>query len=196
MPSPNAILAAVVVAAALPVLPVAAQQAQPCTGTLCDLYYNHTAAEPAQQPAPAKATTGQTAAGQQVPAGATPLTVPSGGVLGFFNINRNSETAPSDASGTPQSRPLVGVGGGGLAAMARGEKADRCTGTICDLFYGGPPAEKAAAAPAAAGQAALARDAADAPAGARFEEDERAEARRQAPARCASKNADPWSCYR
>lgn len=152
-----------------------------CSGTLCDFYYG-TSSSFDDKPAPSKAP--------------TPVTVPKGTILGMFSGgNAQQEGAPGAA---PAKRPLVGVGGGGIAALARGEKAEQCSGTLCELYYGtsssfdDKPAQPATTAvPVSQVAAETAPDAAieTTPARRGFET-------RPEPARCASAGRDPWSCYR
>jgi hypothetical protein len=161
--------------------PAAAQQADDrCTGTFCDWYYG---GPPPAQPAGPK------------PA-ATPLTVPSGNFLG--NLISGGAPAQPQAGGTaaPAKRPLVAVQGGGILGMVRGEKTDRCSGTFCDLYYGGPPPEK----PQTPDQPAGSPDQAGAPPDQAAAEPDPAPqpelVERREPERCAAPASDPWKCYR
>lgn len=175
----------------VPLLAAGASTAQPderCSGTLCDFYYG---GAPAKEPAPSAK-----------PAAPTPIMVPQGGLMGFFRSGTASNTAPSDANGTPQSSMTsrVHVGGGGVAGLVRGETPERCSGTICDIYYGGSPPEKpeqptAAAAPSeATADAAIADTADEEPRARRRSRVEYVE-REEKPG-CAPNPQDPWRCYR
>lgn len=168
-----------------------AQTAQRCEGTLCDLYYGSSAAEatpPGATPAP------------------TPLMAPQGGILGFFSSGK-----PAPQGGATQAAvPALAVQGGGVVGMMNGAPQERCTGTLCDLYYGGPPPEHAT--PAALPQPAEAPRSARAPAGApglapaTVPDDDEAPVRRgrrsveaaprEEKPRCAAPASDPWRCYR
>ena len=167
-----------------------AQQAERCSGTLCDLYYKNAPA-PAQ-PAP----TQQAVPG--VPAGATPMTVPSGNFFtGLFSHNDAQQAASGSAAaqqGQAQSSsflPGVHMGGGGILGD---HSQAQCEGTLCDLMgRSTPPREQA---PAASEQVAVTTP--QPPAGsvaysspskryAPIEEEEKP--------RCKS-GGDPWHCYR
>ena len=175
-----------------------AQQANDrCEGTLCDLYYgsNGNNAPPA-------------------PVGATPLTVPKAGFLS--NIFGGSQQAAAPATGAPAQpaptrAPLVQVGGGGVLGMARGAPQERCGGTLCDFFYGGPSPEEQREAqrtenpePVQPTRTALAPGAApdppDEPRARRRGARERggvdyARAPTEKPG-CVAPSGDPWRCYR
>ena len=166
----------------------AANAAERCEGTLCDIYYGKTSAfddKPAAQAAP------------------TPVTVPRGTILGMFdgsNARQAAAAAGAPVPSAPGKAPLVGVGGGGIAAMARGERVEQCSGTICDLYYGksgsfdDEKSPQQATAPASQGSQVateLAPEPVGEPAPAARGFDARPE-----PARCASKGRDLWSCYR
>lgn len=166
--------------------PVRAQTADDrCSGTICDWYYGNK--PKSQQPAPAP----------QAPAGAQQLTVPStGGFLSRIFGGGSPQPAQQGAAAGQTGEQHSLVGGGGLAGMVRGDAPDRCTGTICDLYYGGPPKEKpaqgAASASATTPAAATGADTAeplpppDAP-----------DAVMRAPTRkCVAPPNDPWKCYR
>ena len=176
---------ALLAAGAVPRIAAAQQARQPCTGTLCDLYYGNTSIS-TEPPPPAG----------QKPA-PTPLSVPGTGFLGrLFGGGSAAPAAPAGtASGAPAAatpRPaMVQVQGGGLVGMMRGAPAQRCTGTICDFYYGGPPPEEPEPQPAAVAPQAT-PDAPDGDAPARTRPRRAVEA---AP-RCAYSAADPWRCYR
>jgi hypothetical protein len=165
-----------------------AQQAAPadrCTGTACDLYYGGSAPDSAQPPA-----------GSQT--GPTPLTVPGTGFIKRLFGGGDTQAQPG-ASGTTSApaRPLVGVGGGGIAAMARGEKAERCTGTLCDFFYGGPPPPPPPEQPAAGVQPQATADAAPEPSADETQSPRALDVpERKEPQVCAPMPGDPWKCYR
>ena len=102
-----------------------------CEGTLCDLYYDHMGAPP-----PA-ATPAQPA----TKAAPTPITVPSNGLLGHLFSGGASSQQPATPGAAPPHKPLVAVQGGGVVGLMQGAAPDRCTGTLCDFYYGGPPPE-------------------------------------------------------
>ena len=162
-----------------------------CQGTLCDLYYgargnaaDMTTAKPA---APAVA---------GVPAGATPLTVPSNPLSRLFGGGGSSASSGSTASTRPPPPPsepatatnsYMHLGTGGV--LGGGDQ--RCTGTVCDLFYGTSPEEPAAGQQqAVAGSASMAARG-EAPVVGRHIPHE-SETR----PKCSSLSADPWRCYR
>lgn len=160
----------------------AAQQAAPaerCSGTLCDLYYGGSAPD---------------AAGQK-PAPPTPLSVPTGGVLGFFS---GPTPAQAPAPGAQPAKPgFVQVQGGGIVGAVNGKPAERCSGTLCDFYYGSstssfddPPAEQPTAVVTDPADAAPADDAPRS-------RKRRAEVQvpREKPL-CVGTAADPWRCYR
>lgn len=126
-----------------------AAPADRCEGTLCDLYYGSrgSAAETAPKQASAPV------AG--VPAGATPIMAPSSGTLltgnplsRWFGGSSSSDPAttrpqapPSEPASATNSYMHLGTGG------LLGDKQERCSGTLCDFYYGSSPSE-----PATAGQ--------------------------------------------
>ncbi len=173
--------------------PAAAPPADRCEGTLCDLYYGSrgNTADTTAKPASASV------AG--VPAGATPIMVPSSGTLlsgnplsRWFGGNSSSGTAsarpvtPSEPDATA-SNSYMHLGTGGLL----GDKHERCTGTLCDTFYGSSPTE-----PAATGsgqqQASATPAAAAEPVIAYRHIPHESETR----PKCSSPAADPWRCFR
>ena len=177
---------------ALFVAPIALAQER-CSGTLCDAYYGNRTPDPA------------------APAGATPLTVPTGGILGFFTAPKTATPAGAPGQATaPAKAPYVQMEGGGLVGAMRGAPAERCSGTICDLFYGGPPPERPqqAATGAAPGiERGIDRsidrggDIDRAPRGrnrrASADEGSVSYAPRQVEKpQCAAPPNDPWRCYR
>ena len=172
--------AGLVVATATALFAIPASAQDRCEGTLCDLYY-------ANKPAPAPA-----AAAPQ--AGATPLTIPNRRYLfdGFFGGGSSQQSQQQAADpDAPVRKPMVQ--GGGLIGMMQGAPQDRCEGTLCDLYYGGPKPERPEPTPqrAATGAAAAPDDAAEyAPQTAEPREIERPVERH-----CAG-TGDPWSCYR
>lgn len=150
-----------------------------CEGTLCDLYYDHLA--PAQQAAPA------------APSPTPPAPAKSNDSLLGRLFSGNTQSQPQQTSGTP-SAPHLAVQGGGLLGMMTGAPQQRCTGTLCDLYYGGPPPEEPSAPPPPAAAQAAAQPAADEPtpdpdAGGGVEP-------REATPRCTYNPRDPWQCYR
>ena len=165
-----------------------------CSGTFCDLFYSARGAPPATtQPTPQSTAP-------------TPMTVPStGGILNFFKSTPSGPTAQGGVSAPSNS--FVKLDGGGLL----GDKSQRCSGSICDLYYGGPPPAQptvpaaAAARPAPGarpptpGQVAPAREVETAEMASLRQADERRRvaqaAEQQAKAKCRVAN-DPWHCYR
>ncbi len=166
--------------AVLGLSPACAQQAQPpdrCSGTLCDLYYGGPAPE-------------QPEGASKPPTAPTPMMVPS---FGRLIGGGQGGTAQGGASG---AKPLVGVGGDGIASLFRGDPQDRCTGTLCDMYYGGPPPEKPepqpgaqAPQPTVEGAAAPAEPDPDDTPGVRYEP-------REEKPHCVAPPQDPWKCYR
>ena len=169
----------------------AAAPAEHCEGTLCDLYYGArgNSADPAPKPA--------TAPVAGVPAGATPVMAPTGTSLLSSNpLSRLFGGSASDGSRPPppESEPATATNSymhmstGGVL----GDKQQRCTGTLCDTFYGSAPAEPEA--PAAARQQATSVTAAAAaePAIAYRHIPHESETR----PKCSSPAADPWRCFR
>ena len=158
----------------------AAAPAQRCTGTLCDLYYgtSESDAPPPQQAAP------------------TPLTVPKSGILDhFFSGGQAAQPGTPSAPAAAAPGSLVSVQGGGLAGRLSGAPEERCTGTLCDLYYGSTPSEAPvaqASAQAAPGPAVVPETAPRTVRKARTAE----VAERQEKARCAAAGRDPWQCYR
>lgn len=170
-----------------------------CTGTLCDLYY---AARPAQPSAPAQPASTQDGATQ--PAAPTPVTVPSGGgILNFFRGGAPDAPAAPAAPGAAPTKPFM--------YLTEGTHYDRCTGTLCDAYYGvtspsspapAPPQAQQASAKAPGGTALTPRQpapTAEQVALAKAMQQRRAaqEAREQANAKCRLAAAgDPWHCFR
>ena len=153
-----------------------------CTGTLCDFYYG------SSKPAPAAPSTTASAP--------TPVTVPGAGYLGnLFSGSPSTPATPGAAAPAAPSR--VQVQGGGLVGMATGAPAERCSGTLCDLYYGGPPPERPEQ-PAEQQAAQAGTDAAEQP----VVDEAPPSPRRRAipppaePQRCAAPANDPWRCYR
>jgi hypothetical protein len=186
MPSPaglSAILLPLALLAPCLLAPAAAAQDR-CEGTLCDLYYHGDASAPTPQ-------------GQ--PPAATPLSVPSGGILGFFSGNRAATPAAPGAPAAPGRAPLVQMQGGGLVGLANGGARDRCEGTLCDLYYGGPPPEKPPAPTTARSPVAptesVEADPDVAPTPTRVRRGAEPGVQYEKP-HCAATAADPWKCYR
>lgn len=152
-----------------------------CEGTLCDLYYANRPAPPPAQPA--TPTPG-------VPAGAKPLVAPNGTIFGsLFGGSGQQQKQPADGS-APARKPLVAVQGGGLLGKLQGAPDERCSGTLCDLYYGGPTPEKPE--PSAERAATGAEPTPDlAP-----QTEEPSRVIEQPEERHCASNKDPWSCYR
>ena len=121
--------------------------------------------------------------------------------------------AASPATTVPAAVPVphVAVQGGGVVGLLSGAPQERCTGTLCDFFYGGPPPEKVPAAltPAEAPRAlapgeaprnalapAEAPETDDAPVRRRSRRDEADAAPPEEKPHCVAPAADPWRCYR
>ena len=167
-----------------------------CESTLCDLYYGARGNTPDAVPP-----TAVTAPG--VPTGATPLTVPSGsGLLGWFGGNSSRNANLGGGAGTPGGAPRLApppsedasssnsymhLGTGGIL----GDHSQRCTGTLCDTFYGSSPTEPAMPAPTGQ-QAAMAPATGREPVVARRHIPHESETRPS----CNSPAADPWHCMR
>ena len=156
---------------------VSASAQDRCEGTLCDLYYRNS------PPPPASAT-------QSAPA--KPLTAPNGTLFGsLFGGPSSQQPQQQPADGTaPARKPLVAVQGGGLLGMMNGAPQDRCEGTLCDLYYGGPKPERPepSAEPAATGGEPEADIAPQTERPSRVIEE-------PVERHCAD-TRDPWSCYR
>lgn len=160
-----------------------------CSGTLCDLYYGSSSD-----------------AAKTAPAGtATAVTVPQTGFLGrLFGAGKSANapapsSAPAAAPASATAQPAAASGGRlpGILGAFSGAPTDRCTGTLCDLYYGGSPDEKpgpqpTAATPVATDGAVAADDDAPAPRSGRHRS---ADAAVDRPA-CAATAADPWHCLR
>ena len=152
-----------------------------CEGTLCDLYY---ANRPPPQPTPAS----------QPPAGARPLTAPNGTIFGSLfggssSPQQQPQQQPADGS-APVRKPLVAVQGGGLLGMMHGAPQERCEGTLCDLYYGGPKPERPeSGAESAATDAEPSAD--ETP-----QTEQPARVIEQPEERHCADGRDPWSCYR
>ena len=174
----NTLISLAVGAAAL-LLAVPAFAQDRCEGTLCDLYY-------ANRPAPPPA-----AASSGAPAGAKPLMAPNGTIFGnlFGGSGQQQAQQPADGS-APARKPLVAVQGGGLVGRMQGAPQDRCSGTLCDLYYGGSAPERPE--PGAERPATGAEPTADlAP---QTEQPARIIEPRED--RSCADSRDPWSCYR
>ncbi len=164
----------------------AQQAAAPCSGTFCDIYYGYLGNKPAAEPVP------------PTPAQGTPLTVPSLGRM----FSGPSPTSPA-ATPVPEERAsssYVQLGGGGLlgpggALSGRTSPEQRCSGSLCDAYYGivGAPPEPQAARPATVEAEASAPPPSEAKA-ARKRAVEFAV--QQEKPRCAAAGKDPWQCYR
>ena len=163
-----------------------------CEGTLCDFYYDHMAKPPQDQPAqgqPVRAQAPRAAQGQAQPAQA------SDSLLGRLFSGGQAPAQPADGGVPPAKKPFVAVQGGGVVGLMQGRAPTRCTGTLCDLYYGGAPKEEPEAAPAAAAPGAPTVRAEEAEI-----ESPVAPARgvepRESVRGCAANPRDPWSCYR
>ena len=146
-----------------------------CSGTLCDIF-----AKPSKPGAPSTA--------PAKPEAGTPLTVPTlamptpGGLLNFFK----SSPAEAPAGTTAQqgaAAPLVRIEGG--------RNEERCSGTVCDFYYGtlgskSSSEQQAAATPVSATSAGGGQNVANI----------REIAERQAKPRCVAPASDPWRCHR
>ena len=164
---------------AAPILVAAASNARAedrCSGTFCDFYYEHLATPTSQQPTtpttPAKPAPGQAAGPPQQPAAA--------------------------GTATAQPHRLVAVQGGGIIGLMSGAPQQRCTGTLCDFFYGGPPPERPTPEPAAAAARASVTPSA-APGVEPDADDAPAEGGRtvvEPEPHCTVNPRDPWACYR
>lgn len=164
--------------------PARAQSDDRCSGTLCDLYYGNKPKN--QQPA---------ANAQQAPAGGQQLTVPTGGFLSRFFGGGQQPAQQGAAGGQAQGQHSL-VGGGGIAGMVRGDAPDRCTGTLCDLYYGGPPKEKPAQG-AARAQATTQAAASGSYNAEPLPAPDAPDTVMRAPVRkCVATPADPWKCYK
>ena len=168
-----------------------AQQAAPadhCEGTLCDLYYGtrgnaaDTPAKPATAPVPG------------VPAGATPMMAPTGASLLNSNplsrlfgggTSDSSRPPPPDSEPASSGNSYMHMGTGGVLGTSQ-----RCSGTLCDTYYGSSTAE--ATAPAGGRQPATVAAAAPEPTIAYRHIPHESETR----PKCASPAADPWRCFR
>ena len=165
-----------------------------CTGTLCDLYYAARPAQPASSAAQQATTTQQQA---------TPVTVPSsGGILNFFKSSPAASASTPAAPGAPAAKPFV--------YFTEGTHYDRCTGTLCDVYYGSSSAKPAGQQQASTtGSATVPAGAAVTPARpaltaeqvalAKAMQQRRAaqEAHEQAKAKCRlAGGSDLWHCFR
>lgn len=171
-----------------------AQSAAPpqrCEGTLCDLYYS---AKGDSADATAKPTSAPTVAG--VPAGATPLMAPSTGSLLTSNPLTRLFGGGSDSAGTrltaPPSEPAsasnsyMHMSSGGVLGHS-----DRCSGTLCDTYYGSSPAEPATASEQQ--QTAAATPSAPAEQAIAYRHIQHESETRPT---CNSPANDPWRCFR
>ena len=157
-----------------------APAAQPCTGTLCDLYYggSGSAATPATSASPSATQQG------------VPVTVPTGNIFsGLFSGGTQAAPGATAPNAQPASTPFVRVVGGRPAG-------ERCTGTFCDLYYGGSdapapaPASPVGQQQASASSVVSATDPGVAPGPVR----EHVAAPQPKP--ICHNDRDPWQCYR
>ena len=153
---------------------------QPCSGTLCDLYYggSGSAAKPSTSAPPSATQQG------------VPVTVPTGNIFSGLFGGGGTQAAPGTAApGAPQqaSAPFVRVVGGRPAS-------ERCSGTVCDLFYGGAdapaPAKPVAQQQASATSVVPTAEPAVAPSPARKH------VAAPQPKPICHNDRDPWQCYR
>ena len=169
--------------------PAAAQQAERCSGTLCDLYYRNDAPAPAVAPAPSKV------AG--VPAGATAVTVPSGNFFTglFSHTDAQQPAAASAASAQAKSSsfvPGVHMGGGGIFGD---HSQAQCEGTLCDLMgRSTPPRPEPSEQVATDGAPAAAAAATPATGSVNYASGKHYEPIQETP-RCRNAS-DPWHCFR
>ncbi len=148
---------------------------------MCDLYYGGSPPPAAEaQPAPAK-----------------PVVIdPKNTLLGRFfsggaSTQQQQQTSQQPVTGSaPPRKPVVAVQGGGLLGMMQGAPQERCEGTLCDLYYGGPKPERPepSAEPAATGTGSPADDAPQTEQPSRVIE--------QPEERHCADSRDPWNCYR
>ena len=183
---PSRTVAAATLAAGLlavgTVQPAAAQTApapaaQRCSGTLCDLYYGSGAS------ASAKADSSPSASQQGVP-----TTVPTGNIFsGLFTSSGGTQAAPAGAANAQRdaSAPFVRVVGGRPAN-------ERCTGTLCDIYYSGSDPSPSAAAPPVGRQASAAPVAGAGSVAAPV----RKHVAAPQPKPLCHNERDPWQCYR
>lgn len=143
----------------------------PCEGTLCD-WYHSTHSDTASVPATA--------------GGATQVTAPSGGLLNWFGKSNGPKNA-QPAEEPSATNNYMSMGGGGLI----GGSKERCTGTLCDTYYGSSPAP-GAQAPASQQQATAAPAAPAEPRVPYHHVVHESETR----PKCSSPTADPWRCFR
>ncbi len=155
-----------------------APAAQPCSGTLCDLYYGGRGSTSTTSSPTNLSTTQQ----------GVPVTVPGGNIFsGLFNSSGGTQAAPAGAAATNAqqgSTPFVRVVGGRPAN-------EPCTGTLCDLFHSGDdpsPQQKPAAQQQASAAPAV------------EPVTQRGPARKYVPTPQAKpichNDRDPWQCYR
>lgn len=158
-----ALIAASPVAAARAQTAAAASPPDRCEGTLCDLYYStHTA--------PA--------------AGAASAAAPAAsGLSNWFSRGAGPTNAQPLAPASP-GNGYMAMGAGGVL----GPKQERCSGTLCDLYYGSSPSSDAGNTQ----QASTTAVAAPEPIVPRRHIPHESETR----PKCSSPTADPWRCYR
>ena len=176
--------------------PAAAQQAEQCTGTLCDLYYRN-----APAPAAPSASAPAQAVAAGVPAGATPMTVPSGNFFtGLFSRSDPQQAAVGGSTGAQQPAqaqsssflPGVHMGGGGLLGD---HSQPQCEGTICDLMgRSTPPREQAPSASEQVAAGSTSAAAAAPASGVSYAPTKHYDPIEEKP-RCHNAS-DPWHCYR
>ena len=139
----------------------------PCEGTLCDWYHS---------------THSDTASAPATVGGATAVTAPSGGPLSWFGRSSGPKNA-QPAEEPSASNSYMSMSGGGLI----GGSKERCTGTLCDAYYGSSPAPSAQA-PAGQQQTAASAE----PRVPYHRVVHESETR----PKCSSPAADPWRCFR
>lgn len=163
----------------LVVVSAPASAADRCEGTLCDLYYEHMASPQPATPA------------QAAPARPVPAADANDSLLGRM-LSAGAAQPVSPSAPTPAApHKLVAVQGGGVIGMMNGTAPKRCTGTLCDFFYGGPPPEEPAPAATEAAVAPVS-DEVVAPQGRLQEAPSETDTRSS----CAVDAHDPWRCYR
>ena len=156
-----------------------APAAQRCSGTLCDLYYggSGSAAQPSTSATPSATQQG------------VPVTVPTGNIFsGLFSGNTQAAPDAAAPNAQPVSTPFVRVVGGKPAN-------ERCTGTFCDLYYGGSNAP-APAQPVAQQRQASATSVAPAAEPALAPAPARKHVAAPQPKPICRNERDPWQCYR
>ena len=127
----------------------AAPPADRCEGTLCDLYYS-SKGNTADTTREAGERSGRGRPGRShADHGTSSGTLLNGNPLSrWFGGSSSSADGghtpdASDRGAAAASNSYMHLGSGGLL----GDKQERCTGTLCDTYYGSSPAEPASAGP-------------------------------------------------